>query len=951
MHLPPARKRIKSLTDTRRRQKWLALSAVLVVLGAVAPPGAEPPASAEVATDSALSERWVRHGFAEARALGTADADHDGADEVVYGGRGVALVDERTLTTGQPRWSFKWDDVPGNVLTGGDNMWTTGLEMVEGTGDGIDDVLLTSSDRAAYLLDGATGEKVWRSPTGGGLSSGFALVDADDDDVPDMFPTGSSTVLSGRTGEKLWEAPIPGNARLVGSGYFDSDDKRDVILVINPPGAGTNPNTIVPAVTATTVFVVSSKGELLYDFKPLNGIPAVAAADVDGDGVDEAVLGNFNGFLHVLGQNGIRWSGFLGPSAITALQVTDADGDGRDEIIAGTGQGAVGLSSLFEVVAFGPEGAQRWRQVVSDPVTSLQLAQLDYDQPLELLVGGGATGSAPFGSALALETGLVEPTRQRWRVETGEQVNDFAVLDGPRGKTVAIGSADALLQVVDASTGGERGRWMAGGYSETVTASDLDGDGRDETIKGDAAGQVIVMDADGEERWSRKVPDGNNMTVFQVATGDVDGDGIEEVAAVAEVRDRDQAGRVILYSSAGDELWTRPLLGYGQDVVFEDLDGDGDDDLIVAEGGRALGDPCAIGGYDGRTGERSWWKDLSTCIVIHTDVADVDDDGQPEIGFGTQVLFGSPQAALLEADGTVVWHLQPPQGSAWVDLEPGTFMHGGFADQARGHLTKRDVATGQIVWQSFLPGEGDNGGSANRFGEVIPDVNDDGIADVVTSSDSREILLVDGGSGGTIWATRVQPAAVPVTHAHQSGPLTLVTPQGLPPLIFAAQYSIGRQRSETFVLSLAGEILDSFWMEGDAHAAVPARFSTHVWGVVVAAGLGIYAYQIEAPESEERIATVLTTTVDGNGANRRLSVRLSTADGEPVDGRTVGLSANGEPIGSVVTRTDGAAEFALPPRFRGGSHTFEAVFEGDAAYGGSSAMTSTGAHVEPGAGG
>jgi outer membrane protein assembly factor BamB len=922
--------------SSTRARTFAGLLLVTALVSAMDPAVASEPS----VTDP--SERWVRHGFAEGWALASTDSDGDGNDEVVYGGRGVAMVDDRSLATGQPRWSFKWDDVPGNVLTGGDNMWATGIEMLDATGDDTPDAMVTTSDSAAYLLDGATGEKVWRSPTDGGLSNGFALVDADEDGVPDLFPSGSRTVLSGATGEKLWTAPIPKNARSVASGDFNGDGDRDTIITINPPGAGTNPNTIVPALTATTVFVVSSDGELLYDFEPYNGIESMAGADIDGDGADEAVLGTFNGFLHVIDAGGVRWSSFLGPSAVTALQVTDTDGDGRDEIFAGTGSGAGGLGPLFSVAAFGPEGAQRWRHVVPDPIVELQLEQLDGDDELELLVGGGVTGSAPIGSALALETGLAEPSRQMWFIETGQQVSSFAVLDGTVGKRVAIGSHDALMRVVDAENGSELAHWTSGGYSETVTATDLNGDGRDETVTGDHDGHIRVVDADGDELWSTKVPGGNNMTVAQVSTGDTDNDGLQEVAAAAEVRDRDEGGEIALYSRSGELRWSVPLVGFAQDVEFADLDLDGGDELVVAEGGRALGEPCAVGAYAGASGETLWRIELPTCIVIHADAADADGDGSPEIGFGTQVLYGTPQAGLVDADGSLLWHLQPPQASAWVDLEPGVFLHGGFADQSRGHLTNRSITTGEVRWQSFIEGERGNGGGANRFGVQIPDATGDGIEDVLTSSDSREVLLVDGGSGSRVWTTRIQPSEVPVTHAHQSGPVVYVAPDGADPVIFASQYSTGRQRSETFVLSLTGAIIDSFWMEGDAHAASPARFGPDSWGAVVAAGLGTYAYEIAGGDIDDLVPTTLELFVEGTGANRILRVSLKSSEhGIPVADRAVTLIADGAVIGSVITGSDGMAEMIAPPRYRGGHHYFEARFAGDDTYLPASAQATT----------
>lgn len=886
----------------------------------------------------------MRHGFDQGWAIGSYDRDGDGTDEILYGGRGVAMVDERTFVTGQPGWSFKWDDEPDDVLSGGDNMWTTGVEMVEATGDEVPDALLSTSDSSAYLLDGVSGEKVWRSPTDGGLSNGFALIDVDSDDVPDMFPSGSSTALSGRTGEKLWEAPIPKNARAVASGDFDGDGKRDLIVTINPPGAGTNPNTIVPAITAKTVFVISSQGELLYDFAPYNGIEAMAGADIDGDGSDEAVLGTYNGILYVLDESGVRWSAALGPAAITDLQVVDVDGDGREEIFAGTGLGALGMNlPFFEVVGFGPEGGQRWRHIVPDPIQTMKLAHLDEDPIPELLVGGGTSDQNPYGSATALEIGLVEPARQKWQIETAEKVQSVVLLNGDH-KRVAIASFDGVLRIVDADDGSELASWTAGGYARSIVADDLDGDGRDETVKGDHKGNVIVTDADGSELWSDRVPGSNRVSVVGLATGDLNGDGELEIAAAAEVFDRDDAGQLTVYSARGEILWTQPLLGLGQEVAFLDVDDDGKLDLVAGEGGAGLGDPCAIGGYRGANGERLWWKELPTCLVIHVDAADVDGDGSTEVGFGTQVLFGAPQVALLEADGTVVWHLEPPQASTWVDLEPGSFVHGGFADQSRGHLTDRDLGTGDIRWQSFIAGDRGNGGGANRFGGIVPDANGDGTRDIVTSSDSREILLVDGASGETIWATRIEAAEVPVTHAHQSGPVVYVAPDGSEPLIFASQYSTGRSRAKTFVLSLTGQILDTFEMEGEAHAASPATFAPDVVGVVVGAGLAAYAYQvdpIDPVDPVDPVGTTLALTVEGTGVNRALRVQLTAEDGAGVLGRSVDLSADGTWIGTIVTDETGAGSLFVPPRYRGGRYLFEAVFAGDDAYLGSAAQTST----------
>ena len=51
-----------------------------------------------------------------------------------------------------------------------------------------------------------------------------------------------------------------------------------------------------------------------------------------------------------------------------------------------------------------------------------------------------------------------------------------------------------------------------------------------------------------------------------------------------------------------------------------------------------------------------------------------------------------------------------------------------------------------------------------------------------------------------------------------------------------------------------------------------------------------------------------------------------------VFGRTLDFYADGELIGSADTNSDGVATLRVPPRYRGGSHEFEARFQGDSFY-------------------
>jgi thermitase len=92
----------------------------------------------------------------------------------------------------------------------------------------------------------------------------------------------------------------------------------------------------------------------------------------------------------------------------------------------------------------------------------------------------------------------------------------------------------------------------------------------------------------------------------------------------------------------------------------------------------------------------------------------------------------------------------------------------------------------------------------------------------------------------------------------------------------------------------------------------------------------------------EKRDTETDLDVEGRGVNRVLEATLThLGDDTPVEGRTIEFYADGDHIGSAVTNEDGVATLRPPPRYRGGRFEFEAIFEGDDFYSGSSASQET----------
>ena len=83
----------------------------------------------------------------------------------------------------------------------------------------------------------------------------------------------------------------------------------------------------------------------------------------------------------------------------------------------------------------------------------------------------------------------------------------------------------------------------------------------------------------------------------------------------------------------------------------------------------------------------------------------------------------------------------------------------------------------------------------------------------------------------------------------------------------------------------------------------------------------------------EREDSAAAVSVTGKGAKQTLNATLWDADsGDAVSGRTVEFLADGAVIGTATTDDAGRAQLNVPPRYRGGEHTFVVRFAGDDYY-------------------
>jgi peroxiredoxin/outer membrane protein assembly factor BamB len=123
---------------------------------------------------------------------------------------------------------------------------------------------------------------------------------------------------------------------------FKIEAKGNLLRLARPGRAG-NPNLLVFGVWSAPVSACSSSdGSLLWTYKIKDGVDDVCAADVDGDGRDEVVVGfNGSGGLHVLDPDGVlRWK-TTKIGNVWHVAAGDVNGDKKIEVLSTSAEGKV----------------------------------------------------------------------------------------------------------------------------------------------------------------------------------------------------------------------------------------------------------------------------------------------------------------------------------------------------------------------------------------------------------------------------------------------------------------------------------------------------------------------------------------------------------------------------------------------------------------------------------
>ncbi len=350
---------------------------------------------------------------------------------------------------------------------------------------------------------------------------------------------------------------------------MDGDGKQDLIF-----GA-----------TDGKVHVYSSTGKEIIrppNWPKQTGAPIlsdVSVADLDGDGSSEVIVSSLNGKVYCMDRRGVqKWEvNTRGTIRLSSPEVADIDGTGNMSVFIGSKAGTVSRIDK--------DGRLIWEVPMSTSVSSrVVAADINGDGTKELVAKDDNGKVTILNMRGSVESGWPQSTvpNLTWPFEVGAgDVNG----DGIKEIFTTTPEKKFLLWNRDGSLRTQFG--LSDASHSAPRLADLNGDGHDEFVIGQADGVVMVCDREGKPLpgWPFKT---RHSVYHTPQVIDVDGDGRLDVVFTAWNPEGvgKQAGYVMALSRDGN-----PLPGYpkyiGKSIApltFADLDDDGYLEMIAAGG-------------------------------------------------------------------------------------------------------------------------------------------------------------------------------------------------------------------------------------------------------------------------------------------------------------------------------------------------------------------------------
>ena len=465
----------------------------------------------------------------------------------------------------------------------------------------------------------------------------------------------------------------------------------------------------------------------------------VVVGDWDGDGKDEIIVAMRGVGLLCLDDSGrTLWTMRMDESEVRPWALLRSkDGGVTNDILVHRPAGSIDL-------VHGPRIL--WRRTATALLQATPLiAKADDGAPVVIEIGnwGGGVGLRAFNGA---------DGSTRWSAKEAFYPNRGAALADLDGSgmqlVVAVGhrpDTGTANLVVYRPTDGRVVRAMPvavkGWFSSTPVIADYRGIGKSDVAFSTWDDRSIIM-ADGRTGailWRHQTGAEN---LQGVAAGDLDGDGLPDVAAASF------DGHVYgLRGKDGVQLWKSPIEGgsWTRPVIARLNSGAVPHVLVISQTGRLYV-------LDGRTGERQWSSEVAGGYKVTGHPVVVQHEGR------TIILAPLGEAGLVAFDWArraEIW--RSPAGLPVIATPAEMTLSGGktravIVAAATGDVWLLRIADGAPIWRSRVV-EGFNGeGPVIEADPVIADLDGDGMPDVLIAGYDMKLHALSGT--GSIGARR-----------------------------------------------------------------------------------------------------------------------------------------------------------------------------------------------------
>jgi len=478
---------------------------------------------------------------------------------------------------------------------------------------------------------------------------------------------------------------------------------------------------------------------------------SVAIGDVNGDGKPDLVTANsYTGDMSVLLGNGDGT--FRPPTNFAAgdhnpfsspiwVAIGDVNRDGRPDLITvEAGDQAVSVLLGNGDGTFRPQA----RLVAGDAPESMAIGDINGDGKPDLITANKVSGDVSV--LLGDGDGTFQP-QARFAVGSSPQSVAIGDVNGDgRPDLVTANAASDDVSVLLGNGDGTfrpQARFAVGRFSFSVAIGDVNGDGKPDLVTASAASDdvsVLLGNGDGTFRPQARFTAGRGPV--SVAIGDINGDGkLDLVTANATSRD------VSVLLGNGDGTFRPPArfaAGSGPSVAIGDVNGDGKPDLVTA---NAASDDVSVllGNGDGTF--RPQVRFTAGRFSFSVAIGDVNGDGKPDL-VTANVDSDDVSVLLGNGDGTFRPRARFTAGYSPISVAIGDVNGDRRPDLVAANAASDDVSVLLNLGSTTFADPAQITASI-RIKPRVADLDSDGIADVIVSDNSGDILWRRGRAAGT----------------------------------------------------------------------------------------------------------------------------------------------------------------------------------------------------------